>query len=218
LQHKTTTAAIAIFASGVRDFPKSVKMGLGLGCAYYLTAKFEEAAQVLLKALSIAPKLESAYFLLGRVYESAGSSQSAIREAFNSYTANNPDDPWAYLHYGAILYQQAQLDPQPDFRLAKANLGRAVQLKNNFPEAYLQLALIMQSEREIEKSIPILVRAIQLNPKLAAAHYRLGLAYKRLGQSDEAKREFAISEKLNAAGQAELEKRQVIQFLIEQRR
>jgi Flp pilus assembly protein TadD len=65
--------------------------------------------------------------------------------------------------------------------------------------------------------VAILDRAIHLNPKLAAAHYRLGMAYKRLGQSDKAKSEFALSEKLNAAGQAEFERRQVIQFLTEQR-
>jgi tetratricopeptide (TPR) repeat protein len=217
LQHKTTPAAIAVFSSGVHDFPRSVKMGLGLGCAYYLIAKFEEAAQTLLKVLSMNPKLPVAYFLLGKIYESVGPSQTAIAEALSRYLENNPDDPWAYLHQGAILYQQGQLDPKPDFRLAKDKIERAIQLRDNFPEAYLQLALILQSEGETEQSVAILDRAIHLNPKLAAAHYRLGMAYKRLGQRDKAKSEFALSEKLNAAGQAEFERRQVIQFLTEQR-
>src|SRR5438094_10422795 len=44
LRHQTTDAAIAVFASGVRDFPSSGKLRSGLGCAYYVAAKYEEAA------------------------------------------------------------------------------------------------------------------------------------------------------------------------------
>jgi tetratricopeptide (TPR) repeat protein len=35
LRHQTTDAAIAVFVSGVRDFPNSAKMRVGLGCAYF---------------------------------------------------------------------------------------------------------------------------------------------------------------------------------------
>ena len=34
LRHQTTGAAIAVFGTGVRDFPNSGKMRVGLGCAY----------------------------------------------------------------------------------------------------------------------------------------------------------------------------------------
>jgi hypothetical protein len=64
--------------------------------------------------------------------------------------------------------------------------------------------------------LPFLARAVQSNPGLAAAHYRLGLAYRRLGKKVEAASEFALSDKLNVESQAEREKRTVIQFLVEQ--
>src|SRR5439155_27314498 len=114
LQHRTNQEAIVIFASGVRDFPNSWKMRLGLGCAYFLTGKYDEAAQALLQAIRIEPKVKLAYVFLGKVYESAESSQAAIRETFKAYLGQNPDDPWACYYYAHMLYLGTRLDPRPD--------------------------------------------------------------------------------------------------------
>ena len=218
LQHRTTQEAITLFATGVRDFPRSWKLRLGLGCAYYLAGKFDDAAGVLLETIKLEPNNKLAYFFLGKTYESTESLQPAIREAFKAYLDRNPDNPWAYYHNGTILYLRAQLDPQPDFRPAKSNLERALLLKPGFAEAYLQLGTILQQEGQLKESIPFLDRAIHSNPKLAAAHYRLAVAYKRLGQVEKAKPEFDVYERLKSGNQAEQEKQEVIQFLVEQRK
>jgi tetratricopeptide (TPR) repeat protein len=216
LRHRTDRASIAIFASGVRDFPKSFKLRLGLGSAYYIVDKQEEAARVLLEAIQIEPSNKVAYLFLGKTYEQAGSFQTAVMKAFKAYLERGPRDPWAYYHYGMILYLSTQSAPKPDFQAAKSHLDRALRLNPRFAEAYLQLGIIEQHEDQNQESLLSLKRAVHSNPKLAAAHYRLGLAYRRLGQKDEAAAEFALFEKLNAERQAGQEKRAVIQFLIEQ--
>ncbi len=217
LQHRTNTEAIAVFASGVRDFPHSWKMRLGLGCASYLTGKYDEAAQSLMEAVKIQPKLKLAYLFLGKAYESAAASQPTIRGVFQSYLMQQPDDAWAYYHYGTMLYLAAQQEPEPDFRPAKSYLNLALALDPNFAEAHLQLGLIVQQEEQPEASISFLQRAIQSNPKLAAAHYRLGITYKRMGQAEKAKAEFHLYEKLKSE-EASQERKEVIQFLVQQRR
>ena len=218
LKHKTDRAAIAIFASGVRDFPRSVKLRLGLGCAYYVVGKQEEAARILLEAIKIEPRHKLAYLFLGKTYEQAGPLQPEVAEAFRAYLEQGPQDPWAHYHYGRILYLVAQSAPNPDFQAAKSYLQRAVSLNPQLAEAYVQLAIVLQTEDQNKESLPFLNRAVQSNPKLASAHYRLGLAYRRLGERDKAAAEFALSEKLNAEDQAGREKRTVIQFLVEQER
>jgi len=218
LQHRTNQEAIALFATGVRDFPHSWKLRLGLGCARYLAGKFDEAAEALLGTVKIEPKIKLAYFFLGRAYEPAESFQPAIREAFRAYLERKPDDPWAYYHYGTILHLRARLDPQPDFQPAKATLNQALVLNPAFAEAYLQLGVILQQEDRYKESVRFLNRAIQANPRLAAAHYRLGVTYKRLGQMDRAKAEFDINEKFKSESQAKQEKQKMIQFLVEQRK
>ncbi len=218
LKHQTDRAAIAIFASGVRDFPKSFKLHLGLGSAYYMAGKQEEAAQTLLEAIKIEPNNKLAYMFLGKTYEQAGSFQAAVGEAFKAYMARDPQDPWAHSHYGRILYLSAQSAPEPDFHEAKSHLHRALSLNPRFAEAYIELAVVLQTENQNKESLPFLHHAIQSNPKLASAHYRLGLAYQRLGEKDKAAAEFTFSKKLNTEDEARQEKRRVIQFLVEQRR
>ena len=216
LKHKTDRAAVAIFASGVRDFPRSLKLHLGLGCTYFVVGKQEEAAETLLQAIKIAPDNRLAYLLLGKTYEQAGSFRGAVAEALRAYLEKLPKDPWAHYHYARILFMDAQSASKPDFQAAKAHLQRALSLNPRFAEAYVDIAIILQTEDQNRESLPFLNHAIQSNPKLGSAHYRLGVAYRRLGERDKAAAEFALSEKLNSDDQAGREKRNVIQFLIEQ--
>ncbi|HLB86754.1 MAG TPA: tetratricopeptide repeat protein, partial [Terriglobales bacterium] len=195
LRHQTTDAAIAVFASGVRDFPNSGKMRVGLGCAHYVAGKYEEAAQSILQATTLDPHNRLAYFFLGKVYEKAYALQDAISDKFQAYVQQRPDDPWSYYHYGIILYLRSQADPHPDYEPVKSCLGKAIHLNPGFSEAYLQLGIISQREGQFDRSVGFLARAVQANPKLAAAHYRLGQAYTRLGQGEKAKLEFALFKK-----------------------
>ncbi len=217
LRHQTGDAAVAIFATGVRDFPKSVKMWLGLGGAYYVAGEFKQAAEAVLKATTIDHDNKLAYFMLAKIYERAPLSQFVVREKFRAYLERNPDDPWSYYHYGTMLYLSAQSSSQPDFNPAKSYLSKAIRLNPNFAEAHLQLGIIVQREGQFEKSTELLQRAIQINPKVAAAHYRLALAYQRLGQAERAKAEFETFKRLDAQSQAKAERQEVVQFVFEQR-
>ncbi|PYU66583.1 MAG: hypothetical protein DMG49_21635 [Acidobacteria bacterium] len=217
LRHQTTDAAIAVFASGVRDFPSSGKLRIGLGCAYYVAGKYEEAAQSILQATTLDPHDRLAYFFLGKVYEKAFALQDAIADKFRAYAQQRPDDPWFYYHYGIILYLRSQDDPHPDYEPAKSYLSKAIHLDPGFAESYLQLGIISQREGQFDQSVVFLSRAVQANPKLATAHYRLGLAYSRLGQVEKAKLEFALFKKLDSESQAEPESRKIIQFLVKER-
>ncbi len=217
LRHQTTDAAIAVFAGGVRDFPNSGKMRVGLGCAYYVAGKYEEAGQSILQSTTIDPHNRLAYFFLGKVYERARALQDAITDKFRAYAQQSPDDPWFYYNYGTILYLRSQADPHPDYEPAKTYLRKAIHLNPGFAEGYLQLGIISQREGQFDRSVGFLSRAVQANPKLATAHYRLGLAYTRLGQGDRAKLEFAVFKKLDSESQAEPERRQIIQFLVKGR-
>jgi len=215
LQFENSQAAIEAFASEVERFPGSWRMRLGLGSAYYLSGKYEETAQALLRAIQLKPDSKLAYFLLGRVYESVESAQSSIQEVLRAYCDRAPDDAWAYYHYGAILYLRAQAGGSPDFQTATLMLKKALGQDPNFAEAHLQLGLIAQSEGQWEQGVQHLEKAIRLNPKIAAAHYRLGLAYQRLGEKEKAAAEFELFERLKSESPTGQDKQTVLQYLAE---
>jgi tetratricopeptide (TPR) repeat protein len=189
LQHGKVQAAIAAFRAALVDVPGSAKLRIGLGSAYYLSGDYEESVQMLLEALKSNPDSATAFFLLGEAYDSAARFQPAIESAFESYVKTSPRDPWAYYHYGAILYQRMQAAGNDNYESAKTDLQEALRLNPNFAEAYFQLGLIELTEGKTEQGINALKKAISLDPQLAPAHYRLGLAYQRAGNQALAKQE-----------------------------
>jgi len=52
------------------------------------------------------------------------------------------------------------------------------------------------SLHQLEKAVEYLQRAVKIEPFNAASHYRLGVLYRQLGRTDDAKRELAEFEKL----------------------
>ena len=108
-----------------------------------------------------------------------------------------------------MLYLLSQNEGQDTVALAKANVRKALDLNPSFPEALLQLGVMADSD---EEGIQLFERAVRLNPKLALAHYRLGLAYQRLGNAEKAKEEVDLFRKLKAED-VEAQRRSVLESL-----
>jgi tetratricopeptide (TPR) repeat protein len=212
LQHQDAKSAVAAFLIAARDFPRSWRMRLGLGAAYYLVGNYEDAARVLLEAANIEPNSGVIYFLLGKAYESAASYQPKIAEGFKDYLAHNSNDAWACLHYGTILYLRATAERQAGFQAAKQYLNKALALDSGMAEAYVQLGIIAQAEGKQQQSVDYLAQAIRLNPQLASAHYRLGLAYQKLGEGEKARAELDLFRRLKSED-ADRERRTIIEPL-----
>jgi len=218
LQYVSYDAAMTAFSAGARDFPKSWRMRVGLGSAYFLAGEYTQAIQVLLEAAKLEPTAKVTYYLLGKAYESAVEWQTAIREAFKAYLMNKPQDPWAYYHYGNMLYLEAQAESTRDYQGAKAYLKTALSLNPDFAEAYLQMGIIEQTEGRLTESVQSFEKAIRANPNLPAPHYRLGLVYQRLGNKEKSKSEFDLFEKLKSESSGAQEKQTVVQSLGEQKK
>ncbi len=217
IQYVPGDAAITALSSAARDFPKSWRMRAGLGSAYYLAGRYDDAAVALLEAIQLEPSAKVAYYLLGKAYEAAGNRQADIRAAFKAYLEKGPQDPWAYCHYGTMLYLEAQTELTPDFAAAKACLSKALALAPDFAEAHLQTGIIEQAEGRLAESVRSLESATRINPSLPAPHYRLGQVYLRLGNKERSKAEFDLFEKLKASS-SDQEKEQVVQSMSGQRK
>jgi tetratricopeptide (TPR) repeat protein len=70
----------------------------------------------------------------------------------------------------------------------------------------VQLGDLYADEHEYEKSIREFVRALELDPNLPDAHYRLGQDYVHVGKKDQAQKEFAVYQRLRAQHMAEVDK------------
>jgi tetratricopeptide (TPR) repeat protein len=79
----------------------------------------------------------------------------------------------------------------------------------------MQLGNLYADQHEYAKSIPEYVRALELNPNLPDAHYRLGTDYVHVGEKDLAQKEFAVYQQLRAQhlADADKERAEVRQFV-----
>src|SRR5260370_4822018 len=95
-------------------------------------------------------------------------------------------------------------------------LNRAVGIDPKCSDAYLQLGNLNSSRHENAQAIADYTKAIEANPQLAEAHYRLGMAYDRVGDRGQAKREFQLHEGLDKqqAAEGERQRREEKQILV----
>ena len=154
-----------------------------------------------------------AYYLLGKLYESAPQAQGKILKAFEDYVATQPEDPWAYYHLGRILRLQTDGGRPEKLEVAKAHLRTAIRRDSQLAEAYLELAILAQQQGQLEESISLLEKAIEKNPSLAGAHYRLAQAYGRLGQKEKSRIALERFEKARSNHQTQQETQAIFRKL-----
>ena len=88
-------------------------------------------------------------------------------------------------------------------RAAAARFEKAVSLNPNFAEALIALAKTRSDAKKYAEAIPLLERAVKLQPASESAHYSLMLAYRNAGRIDDAQREKAVFDKLSRPPEGE---------------
>ena len=151
------------------------------------------------KAVELNPKAPHLHYRIATVLLRAKKDRSDAEalEQFKQEIAVNPGDAPSEYQIAEILRRQNQLEA------ASAHFMRALELNPMFVEARLGLAKVNLSRHQVDEAIQQLKTAIQLAPEDPAPHYSLMLAYRETGKTEDAQREMAILENLNAKKRTE---------------
>jgi tetratricopeptide (TPR) repeat protein len=217
LLHRAIWQAKDVFTAGAQRYPKSAQMLTALGAALFACALYDDAAQKLCEAADLNPESEGPYLFLGKVEMASPNPLRCTEEKLDKFVKLRPDNPLASYYDAMAIWKQNGRSTDPQILgQVEALLNRAVALDSRCGDAYLQLGNLNAMRHDDAAAIANYTRAIAAKPELAEAHYRLGLAYDRVGEKEKAKREFAIHEELDKQQAAEVERqrRQVKQFLV----
>ena len=130
-----------------------------------------------------------------------------VIERFRRYATAQPSNALAQYYYAISLWKGKRAgDATVDLSTVESLLRKSVVLDDSLAEAHLQLGNLYADQHGYEKSIPEYARALQLNPDLSDAHYRLGTDYVHVGQKDRAQQEFDTYRKLRTEHLAEIDK------------
>lgn len=217
LLHRAVWQAQEIFRRGAQLFPKSSRMLTGLGAALFAGALYEEAAQRLCDASDLSPADPEPYIFMGKIEMATPDPLPCINQKLTRFAEIEPANALAiYYHAMAVWKQEGRASDPHIIEQVEQMLTKAVTLDPKCAEAYLQLGNLSYAGRKYEKAIGEYRKAIDVNPRMSEAHYRLGMAYDRAGEQASAKQEFDLHDKIEKeqAAEVDLQRRQVKQFLV----
>jgi tetratricopeptide (TPR) repeat protein len=197
LIHQTWNPAIEVFSDGVKRYPNSPRLDVGLGLALYWRAKYDDAVKALLKATDLDPSDPRPYYFLSKAYSHSQSHADEVIERFRRFAQLHPKDGRAAYYYAISLWKGKRTETSATY-LAEVEplLKKAVELDPAFAQAHLELGNFYSQQRKYAEAVIEYQRAIKFDAKLVDAYYRLGQAYVQLGQKDLAQKEFQIHQEL----------------------
>jgi tetratricopeptide (TPR) repeat protein len=216
LVHQTPNPATEVFSAGLKRYPASSRMAIGLGLALYLRSRYDEAVQALLRGAGLAPTDARAYYFLSNAYDRAPSLADEVVECFRRYAALRPRDAQATFYYAMSLWKGRRSQTAPAYLdEIESELKKAIALDPAFADAHLQLANLYSQRGQYAQAAPEYQQALKLSPNVPDAHFRLGQAYVHLGEKELAEKEFEIHKKLYEQHLAEVDKQrsEILQFV-----
>jgi len=131
------------------------------------------------RILEIDPRHAEAQYQLARIHQWAGQFDQAIKWIEKAKAAE-PGNAIFCNTLGNLQYARGALDD------AWESYSRAASLKENFAEAYVNLAMILCRRGQIAEGIQLLKQAITVDPRQYEAHHNLGNALQERGDPEAA--------------------------------
>jgi tetratricopeptide (TPR) repeat protein len=213
LLHHAYAPALEVFGKGHREYPKSVRMLVGLGSAAYAQDLNEQAARWLLEAVELEPSDPRPYLFLGKVQEVAKSEPQEWVGVFRRFVELQPKDAWAHYYYAVALEKQRR--GERDFTKRETELQKAIAIDPRMGDAYLKWGLLDEEKGELAKAVASLQKAVEFTALPDEAHLRLAQVYRRMGETDKARGESQLYEEVSRKKKEKMERerRELGQFV-----
>ena len=213
LRHRAISQAAEVFARGAKAHPASARMKSGWGAALFAGARYDDAAQRLCEASDLDRADSETYLFIGRIALAAPSPLKCVGEKLARFLGDQPNSADANYFQAMYLLKQRDNSNVPPAVLL---LRKTIALESTYVDAYLQLGILAFQDHRYTDAIELYRKAADADPQQADVHYRLGLAYDRAGQREEAQRQFQIHNELAKAQaeKVEQERRRIKQFVI----
>ena len=150
-----------------------------LGVINHQLGKNEAAADLIGKALELAPDMTAAHFNLALVLTTLGRLDEAI-SSYRGALALKPDYAAAHNNLGLVFRDLGRIDE------AMASFHKALVIMPKYAEAHANLGLALQDLGKAEEAVASYRKALDLQPGYARIYSNLGASLQSLGRVDEA--------------------------------
>ncbi|HLJ76949.1 MAG TPA: tetratricopeptide repeat protein [Acidobacteriaceae bacterium] len=217
LYHRAVLQARDVFAEGVKAWPKSARMLTALGAALFAGALYDDAAERLCQAADLDPNNPEPYLFMGRIEVAAPRALPCVAQKLADFHRREPGNALADYYYAMSLWkEQPSVSDSPVRDQVAGLLHEAIKADPRCAEAWLELGNLQAQSGNYASAIPLYTKAIDSDPQLTQAYYRLGVAYDRTGERDKAREAFAEHDRIEKAqaDQVDRQRRAIKQFVV----
>ena len=112
LLHRTLDPAVEVFQHASERYPKSPRLVIGLGMAYYARGNYDDAVKALLRGADLDPSDSSCYLFLSKAFDSSPSQADEVIRRFRRFTELQPNNARALYYYALSLWKgKREKDP-----------------------------------------------------------------------------------------------------------
>jgi tetratricopeptide (TPR) repeat protein len=218
LLHHAAEPAVEVFTKGNRLFPRSVRMLIGLGAAWFARGSYDQAVQRICEASDLNPNDPLPYLFMGKMQHAEPLPSREIVEKLHRFVTLQPQNAKASYYYAVGLWKmrKASQDAAGTAQI-ESLLNQAIHLDPKFAAAYVQRGILFSEQKEYPRAISDYQQAIQADPQMQTeeAHYRLAQAYRQSGDTAKSEAELKIYNQIakQSAQQAERERHEIRQFV-----
>jgi tetratricopeptide (TPR) repeat protein len=216
LMHRAAQPAIEVFSKGNRLFPRSARMLLGLGAAWYASGSYEQAVQRFCDASDLNPADSTPYLFFGRLQSAETIPADRLVDRLERFVTLKPENALANYYYALTLWKKRKgPEDSENFVQVESLLQKAVHLDPKLGLGHLQLGILYSAQKDSRKAILAYQKAIEASPQMEEAHYRLAQIYKRTGENLKAQQELEVFDHLSKkrTEEVERERREIQQFV-----
>ena len=182
--------AIPYLKQATAGDPQNLPFRLVLAHSCLSSRQFQCVLDVYHEILLLNAESAEADMLAGEALDEMNDHVGATQQ-FRAAVKANPQEPNVHFGLGYLLWVQAQYEESAqEFRAELANVPNHVQAL-----AYLADANLKMNHPEV--ALPLIEKAIRINPDFEMPHLDLGIMYADSGRRDEALRELKVAARLN---------------------
>lgn len=190
IDHRDFNAGLTVLQIGLQMHPRSYRLFFERGILYAMQDRFDLAEEDFTRSSELDPKNDLGYLGLGATYLEAGNAAQAVR-ILKGRIQKTPNDANLLYLLGEALMRSGVRPGTPAFAEAQAVLKKSVRLDPKLSLPHVSLGSIYLEENRAAAAAAQFKQALLIDPGQRSALSHLAIAYRRLGQTKNARNTLA---------------------------
>jgi tetratricopeptide (TPR) repeat protein len=194
---KAYAEARQIFEYGVKQYPKSARMRVGLAVALHGLGQYLEAVAALCEAVDLDPDDARPVSFLTSMHDISPELSDHVTSRLAHLAAVHPNNAQVNYGYALSLWKRTEGNADKATLLeVRKRLLAAIRLDPGLADAHFQLGVLYAQSGELPNAIREFESAVRLQPKVPDYHYRLARAYSAAKMPTQAAEQLRIYQQL----------------------